>query len=125
AGLTVCAVVGLAMTMDSIIERFNDPYTYDSKQTRIMLKKASLEMFDDYPIGIGWNNYGITINHPYRYGNHIDDYFRMHGDRLDFESSKGIEESLYNLLLAETGIQGLGCYLALISLFLWWNVRAA
>jgi hypothetical protein len=125
SALTVCAVAGLAMTMDSIIARFNDPYTFDSKQTRIMLKKASMEMFDDYPLGIGWNNYGVTINHPYRYGNHIDEYFRRYGDRVDYKESKGIEESLYYLLLAETGVQGLGCFLALIGLFLWWNVRAA
>ncbi|MEO5803901.1 MAG: O-antigen ligase family protein [Verrucomicrobiota bacterium] len=123
--LVFCGVVGLAKTMDSLIERFNDPYTYDSKQTRIMLKEASVKMFRDYPIGIGWNNYGLTINHPYHYGDHIDQYFRMHGDRLDFEAAKGIEESLYYLLLAETGFQGLGCFLILITYFLWLNLRAA
>ena len=125
SALAVCGVAGLAMTMDSIIERFNDPYTYDSKQTRIMLKQASLKMFSDYPLGIGWNNYGQTINHPYRYGDHIDEYFRMHGDIVDPDAAKGIEESLYYLLLAETGFQGLGSFLALITLFLWWNLRAA
>jgi hypothetical protein len=113
------------MTMDSIIERFNDPYTYDSKQTRIMLKEASLKMFGDYPLGIGWNNYGVTINHPYHYGDHIDEYFRMYGDNVDMKESKGIEESLYYLLLAETGFQGLGSFVVLITLFLWWNLRAA
>ncbi len=123
--LGLCAVVGLAKTMDTIIERFNDPYTYDSKQTRIMLKVASVKMFQDYPIGIGWNNYAVTINHPYRYGDHIDEYFRKHGDLLDAKAAKGIEESLYYLLLAETGFQGLFCFLALIALFLWWNIRAA
>jgi hypothetical protein len=29
------------------------------------------------------------------------------------------------LLLAETGFQGLGCFLVLMGLFLWWNIRAA
>lgn len=124
-GMVVCAVAGLTMTMDSIVGRFNDPYNYDSRQTRIMLKEASLKMFGDYPLGIGWNNYGLAINHPYPYGDHIDEYFRMHGDRLDFEASKGIEESLYYLLLAETGFQGLGCLIAVMILFLWWNLRAA
>lgn len=123
--LAVCGVVGLGMTMDSIIERFTDKYTYDSKQTRIMLKQASVKMFGDYPLGIGWNNYGVTINHPYRYGDHIDEYFRMHGDIVDPDVAKGIEESLYYLLLAETGLQGLVSFLALITLFLWWNLRAA
>ncbi len=123
--IAFCAVLGLAKTMGTIIDRFNDPYTYDSKQTRIMLKAASLQMFRDYPLGIGWNNYGIVINHPYPYGDKIDQYFRLHGDILDRNAPKGIEEGLYYLLLAETGFEGFAAYVALLSLFLWWNLRAA
>ncbi len=120
-----CGLIGLIMTADSLVERFNDPYTYDSKMTRIMLKAASQKMFADYPIGVGWNNYGVMINHPFRYGDNIDQYFRLNGYRMDKDAPKGIEESLYFLLLAETGFQGLGCYIALIILFLVWNLRAA
>lgn len=125
AVVAFCAVAGFLKTMDSIINRFNDPYTYDSKQTRIMLKAASLKMFHDYPLGIGWNNYGVTINRPYTYGEPINEYFRRHGERVDTTAPKGIEEGLYYLLLAETGFQSLACFIALIILFLWWNLRAA
>jgi hypothetical protein len=120
-----CAVIGVAKTIGTIIDRFNDPYTYDSKQTRIMLKAASMQMFRDYPIGIGWNNYGVTINHPYHYGDKIDQYFRLNGDRVDPNAPKGIEEGLYYLLLAETGIEGFLGFVAIMVLFLWWNIRAA
>ncbi len=121
----VCGVIGVAMTIDSMVERFNDPYTFDSKQTRIMLKAASVEMFKDHPIGVGWNNYGVTINHPYAYGDHIDQYFKSYGYRMDKNEAKGIEESLYYLLLAETGFQGLLSFIAVMGYFLWLNIRAA
>ncbi|MEO6036483.1 MAG: O-antigen ligase family protein [Verrucomicrobiota bacterium] len=120
-----CAVAGFLKTMDSIINRFNDPFTYDSKQTRIMLRAASFKMFNDYPLGIGWNNYGVTINRPFTYGEPINEYFRRNGERVDTVAPKGIEEGLYYLLLAETGFQSLACFAVLILLFLWWNVRAA
>lgn len=125
AVVALCSVAGLLKTMDSIISRFNDPFTYDSKQTRIMLKAASLKMFQDYPLGIGWNNYGVTINRPYTYGEPINEYFRRNGERVDTAAPKGIEEGLYYLILAETGFQSLACFIALIFLFLWWNLRAA
>lgn len=123
--IAVCAVLGVAKTLDTIIDRFNDPYTYDSKQTRIMLKAASWKMFQEHPLGVGWNNYGVVINKPYHYGDKIDEYFRQHGERVDPNAPKGIEEGLYYLLLGETGFQGLAAYLALIGLFLWWNIRGA
>jgi O-antigen ligase len=123
--LAVCGFIGVAMTMDSLVERFMDRFTHDSKITRTMLQQASIKMFKDHPLGIGWNNYGVVINHPYRYGDHIDQYFREHGDKVDVKEAKGIEESLYYLLLAETGFQGLGGFLAVMLLFLWWNLRGA
>ena len=121
--MAVCGVIGFGMTIDSIIERFNDPYTQDSGQTRRMLRKASIMMLKDYPLGVGWNNYGIRINHPYKYGDHIDDYYIMWGEGVDKTAKKGIEESHYYLLLAETGYQGFFSYLIFIGVFLWFNFK--
>jgi hypothetical protein len=123
--VAVIGALGLSKGMDTIIERFKDPYNTDSNQTRLMLNVASAEMQRDYRLGIGWNNYGIMINRPYRYGDIIDEWFLSHGETVDPDHRKGISESLYYLLLAETGWQGLGSFLAFMALFLYWNVRAA
>ncbi len=125
-GIVVLAIgLGLLKTMNTIVARFNDKYTRDSKETRVMLRTASLMMVRDHPMGVGWNNYGVTINHPYPYGDHIDAYFLKHGERPDKKARKGIEESHYFLLLAETGYQGFLAYLVMIGVFLFWNLRAA
>ena len=123
--VTLATGLGLLKTMDTIIARFNDKYTRDSKETRVMLRTASLMMLRDHALGVGWNNYGITINHPYPYGDHIDAYFLKHGERTDKKARKGIEESHYFLILAETGYQGLIFYLIMVGVFLYWNVRGA
>jgi hypothetical protein len=123
--IAAVSAIGLSMTLDSILDRFNDPATRDSNITRVMLKKASLMMAKDHPLGIGWNNYGITINHPYPYGDHIDAYFRSHGETIDKRAAKGIEESLYWLLLAETGFQGYIGFILFLAYFIIRNLQAA
>jgi hypothetical protein len=120
----ILGMAGLGKSIDTVIERFKDPYNNDSNQTRYMLNIASRQMFQDYRMGVGWNNYGIMINYPYSYGDIIDQWFLSHGERIDPHHKKGISESLYYLVLAETGIQGFITFLAFIVLFLYWNLRA-
>jgi hypothetical protein len=91
-------LIGLAMTMDTIIKRFSDYGNEESANTRKMLNISSRMMLTEYPIGIGWNNFAHVINKPY-------------------------VESLWWLLLAETGYQGLVTFLFVVILFLWWNFR--
>ena len=98
--LGAVAAVGLAFTLDTIIGRFNDSYNQESKNTRKMLNEASRAMVADHPLGVGWNNYGRMINHPYRYGDHIDAYHLSVGNKVDKQYQKGISESLYYLILA-------------------------
>jgi hypothetical protein len=81
-------------------------------------------MFEDYRLGIGWNNFGLVINRPFTYGQIIDDWEREGGATVDETHQKGIAESHYHLLLSETGIQGVLSYLLFISVFLWRNLRA-
>lgn len=123
--LAVAGVVGLAMTIDTIIGRFQDRTNDASGQTRALLNQASRDMLYDYPLGIGWNNFGRTINQPYTYGEIIDQWEREGGARVDVTHEKGLVESHYYLLLAETGYQGLFFYLVFILAFLGWNVRGA
>jgi hypothetical protein len=121
--VAVLGMAGLGKSIDTVIERFKDPYNNDSNQTRYMLNVSSRQMFQDYRLGVGWNNYGIMINYPYSYGDIIDQWFLSHGERIDPLHKKGISESLYYLVLAETGIQGFIGLLAFITLFLYWNLR--
>jgi hypothetical protein len=124
ASLTVVGAIGLMFTMDSIIARFHDYGNQESKNTRDMLNISSAMMLRDYPLGIGWNNFGHTINHPYPYGDHIDYWHRINGNPVSKDYKKGVVESLWWLLLAETGYQGFITFLLLIVAFLWWNFRA-
>lgn len=123
--LVIVGSVGLVMTMDTIIGRFQDRSNEASNRTREFLNRASRDMVDDFPLGIGWNNFGVVINRPFTYGDIIDQYEREGGVRVDASHQKGLVESHYYLLLAETGYQGLAAYLVFIVVFLFRNVRAA
>ena len=125
AALGLIAMIGLAFTMDTIIARFNDTYNKDSNETRVRLNKASAAMLKDKPLGVGWNLYAHVINPPYRYGDVIDEWFIMHNEPLEKGHRKGISESMYWLLLAETGYQGFAGFILLIAVFLWRNIRGA
>jgi hypothetical protein len=125
AGLAAVVCVGVAMSWQTIVNRFNDTYNADSAETRNMLNTASREMLRDYPLGGGWNNFAVLINPPYPYGSLIDQYFKDHNEFKEVDTSKGIVESHYYLLLSETGYQGYLSYLVLIGYFLFLNVRSA
>ncbi len=124
ASLACVGVLGLAMTLDTIIARFNDYGTDESRRTREQLNVASWQMLQAEPLGIGWNNFGVAINYSL-YSQHIDAWHLANGNKIDRDYRKGIVESLWWLHLAETGYQGLLTYLLLIGLFMWWNFRNA
>jgi hypothetical protein len=123
--LSVVAAVGLVFALDTIVKRFDDPANLESKNTRKMLNEASRAMVRDHPMGVGWNNYGRMINHPYRYGDHIDAYNKQWGNNVDRSYQKGISESLYYLILAENGYLSLALYVGFFALFLFMNLQAA
>lgn len=125
AGLAAIVSVGVAVSLQTIINRFNDSYNKDSSETRRMLNIASREMLSDYPLGVGWNNFAVMINPPYPYGSLIDQYFKDHNEFKEVDTSKGIVESHYYLLLSETGYQGYISYIILIAYFLFLNLRSA
>lgn len=123
--LTVLGLLGSIKAMDSLIERFTMPQNIVAGQGRVALKKCSYEMFKDYPFGIGWNNFALVMNRPFPYGAHYDAYTVARGYSVDPRIPNPVVESLYWLLLAETGIQSLVTYVAFIGLMLWWNFRSA
>jgi hypothetical protein len=123
--LGAVACIGLSFTLDTILQRFNDHYNFNSNNDRKLLNKASSNMLRDYPVGIGWNNYGVAINHPFPYRKVMDDFYANIGEYVDRKDNKGISESHYWLLLAESGYQGFLSYIIFISVFLWWSIRGA
>jgi len=105
----------LLMTLDTIISRFNDEGNEASGETREVMNLASLAMVEDKPFGVGWNNFGKAINHPYPYGDVIDDWNRDRGQAVDEEYAKGVVESIYYLHLAENGYLGFAAFLLVIA----------
>lgn len=122
-GLSFIGIIGMALAMDTILGRFNDYGNEESKNTRAMLNISARMMVSEYPLGIGWNNFALTINHPYHYGDHIDHWQAMNGNPVDKTYKKGVVESLYYLVLSETGWQSLLLFLLFIGLSLWWSFR--
>ena len=102
------------MTADTIIARFNDEGNNASGETREVMNQASKAMLADKPLGVGWNNFGKAINHPYPYGDVIDNWNRDRGHKVDFDYAKGVVESHYWLLKAETGWLGYLTYMIFI-----------
>jgi hypothetical protein len=125
AGLACIGFIGLAFTIDTIVQRFNDYGNEESANTRRMLNKSSRMMLMEFPAGVGWNNFAKVINRPYYYGDHIDYWHRKNGNPVDPSYKKGVVESLWWLLLSETGYQGFATFVLFILLFLWWNLRNA
>jgi len=124
-GLGFIGLLGLAATIGTIIARFHDEGNTASEETRELLNVASHAMVKDHFFGVGWNNYGLTINHPFPYGDRIDDWDRARGHAVNVDAPKGLSESLYWLLLAENGYLGAGSYLLFLAVTGWWALRGA
>ena len=124
-GIGFIGLLGLAATIGTIIARFHDEGNTASKETRELLNIASRAMLHDHFFGVGWNNYGITINTPFPYGDVIDDWERDRGHAVNVDDPKGLSESLYWLLFAENGYLGAGCYILFLAVTGWWTLRGA
>ena len=110
----VCAmafggVVVLAATLDTILARFGDEGNEASGETRTVMNLASVAMVEDKPLGVGWNNFAKAINHPYPYGDVIDDWNRERGQKVDPDYAKGVVESHYYLASSREWIPRADC----------------
>lgn len=124
ATLGTVGLIGILLVLDTLILRFNDRGNQASGELREVMKDACREMVLDYPLGIGWNNYALVVNRPYRYAELYYDWTRGRGMRVNYEEANGVVESHYYLLLAENGYVGLIAWLAVIAVALWRNTRA-
>ncbi|PIQ24152.1 hypothetical protein COW36_10710 [bacterium (Candidatus Blackallbacteria) CG17_big_fil_post_rev_8_21_14_2_50_48_46] len=113
--LALLAGSGIAWkASDSIKERF-DTAPEESVEVRQVLAIAALRMVVDKPLGVGLNNWGIKINPPYPYGDHIPR--KESNDPEDEEEKGGLVETVYLMTAAECGWHTLALYLALIWSF--------
>lgn len=124
AGMGIVGAAGLLLTLDTIIARFNDHGNEASADLRRIMKDACREMVKDEPLGIGWNNYALVVNPPFRYSEIYYDWIRGRGMRVDETKPNSVVESHYYLLLAENGYPGVASWLILIAVGLGYNLRS-
>jgi hypothetical protein len=124
AMLGFVGAVGLLLTLDTIISRFNDQGNQASSELRHVMNAASKAMAHDRSFGIGWNNYALVVNPPFPYADVYYEWIRGRGMKVDETRANAVVESHYYLLLGETGYPGLACYLLMILVGLWRNFRA-
>jgi hypothetical protein len=124
AALGILGFLGLVLTIDTIVSRFHDKGNTASGELREVMNEASREMVRDYALGIGWNNFALVVNPPFRYAEIYYDWARGRGMRVDESKPNSVVESHYYLLLGENGYPGLISYLILILVGLWRNARA-
>ena len=117
-------LLGFLASLHTLMTRFHDEGNQASADTRVAMNLAARDMLHSTSYeGVGWNNFALAINPPYPYGDVIDDGERAMGHRVDDSYAKGVVESHYWLLLAETGYPGSASYFLLMGASLWWCVR--
>jgi len=128
AGIGACAAVAAGMlALDSLMARVHEDAARENEEDlRPVLNRQSKAMLHDSPVGIGWNNFGIANSLPNeRYVTILMDWDVSRGFRIVEENyyAGPLTESLYWLLLAETGYPGFISYVAFLALTLWWAGR--
>jgi len=99
---------------DTILERITTA-PKESIDVRISLAKAAQNMANDKFFGIGINNFGLKINPPYQYSNHIE--------RKDADEKGGLVETIYLMIAAETGWHNLVVFVVFLLYFYIKNIR--
>lgn len=87
-----------------------------SKNTRISLAISAVNMANDKTLGVGLNNWGIKVNPPYHYSDHI------FAGPLKDDYKMGLVETCYLMIAAETGWYNLGVFLIYIFFYYILNI---
>jgi hypothetical protein len=110
----ICATGILYKASDTIMERIKTA-PEESLDVRVVLAEAAQNMANDKVFGIGLNNFGLKINPPYHYGDHIQ--------RKDDDEKGGIVETVYLLIAAETGWANLFVFISFLMFFYFKNIK--
>lgn len=117
----------LAMAADTFMARMGEDNTPEN-DLRFALDNQSRAMLADHPVvGIGWNNYGLANSRPRgnKYSAVLEKWEENRGRRIRPEHfmANPLTESLYWLLLAESGFLGFSVFLLFILQSSWFGVR--
>jgi len=123
AAMGLLGTIGILLAIDSIVARFHDRGNKASEELREVMKHTCREMVKDHPFGVGWNNYALMVNPPFRYAEIYYAWVEGRGMRVNPEKPNAVVESHYYLLLAENGYLGLLSYLVFIGVALWRNAK--
>ncbi len=104
----------LAKSSDSIIERFTEA-PEGSELARQKFEGAAASMLEDYPLGVGVNQFSHQLDH----GGYADEFGLIDQDR------DAIVHHIYWLTLAEMGLVGLLALLVLCAAPWWTALRGA
>lgn len=110
----ICATGILYKASDTIMERIKTA-PKESLNVRVELAHAAQNMANDKIFGIGLNNFGLKINPPYNYADHIE--------RKDDDEKGGIVETVYLLIAAETGWANLFVFISFLMFFYFKNIK--
>lgn len=99
---------------DTILERIQTA-PEESLDVRVVLALAAQNMANDKILGVGLNNFGLKINPPYWYGEHIQ--------RESSDEKGGLVETVYLMVAAETGWLNLGVFITMLLFFYMKNFK--
>lgn len=109
-------VVGGAMAMDTVIQRFISA-PKESEEARDEFNEAARMMLSEKVFGVGLNNFSEVLTNVERYRAHI----RV----MKNEEQAGVAHHIYLLTAAEMGRIGLAVYLVIALRFLWMALRGS
>ncbi|MCB5278816.1 MAG: O-antigen ligase family protein [Candidatus Cloacimonetes bacterium] len=115
--LIIVSLAILAKAWNSISERFRTA-PEESANVRKDLAVAAVKMANDKFLGVGLNNFGVKINPPWQYSNHIE----MHNPD-DEDEQNGLVETIYLMIAAESGWHTLFAFLVFIFYFYFLNIK--
>ena len=127
AGALGALVVSL-VALDSFMARVHEASSrQEEHDLRAILNAQSKAMLHDHPLGVGWNNFGVANSLPVeKYAGILMDWDQSRGFRLidDNYLANPLTESLYWLLLAETGYGGFASFSLFLLVTFWWAARS-
>lgn len=114
--LGMLGILGLFFILPRLLNRI-ETAPEASKNARINLAIAAVNMANDKFFGVGINNWGIKINPPYTYSEHRTTR------RYTEDFKDGVVETIYMLVAAECGWIGLASLILLFLCYLWFALR--